>query len=79
MKKEIYDKIKPYLVPQFKILVEQYCQELFENVSNERKQSFDSGTKPDSNDSFEDNNVNRKFESHDYENPPSDEQGEAPR
>ena len=53
MKKEIYDKIKPYLVPQFKILVEQYCQELFENVSNERKQSFDSGTKPDSNDSFE--------------------------
>ena len=32
-----------------------------------------------SNDSFEDNNVNRKFESHDYENPPSDEQGEAPR
>ena len=57
MKKEIYDKIKPYLGPAFKILVEQYCQELFENVSNERKQSFDSGTKPGSNESSEEDDL----------------------
>ena len=55
MKKEIFDKIEPYLLKDFKILCDKYCQELLENVDNERKQSFDSGTKPDSNDSFEEN------------------------
>ena len=55
MKKEIFDKIEPYLLKDFKILCDKYCQELLESVDNERKQSFDSGTKPDSNDSFEEN------------------------
>ena len=55
MKNEIYDKIETYLLKEFKILNDQYCQELLESIDNERKQSCDSGTKPDSNDSFEEN------------------------
>ena len=53
MKKEIYNKLNTFLKQQFQILVEQYCKELFGSVTKERTQSFDSGTKQDSDDSFE--------------------------
>ena len=54
MKEEFYEKIKLYLEPQFKTLIDQFCQELFslEN-KNERRPSFDTGIKcQDDNDSL---------------------------
>ena len=55
MKKEIYDKLMTHLELKFKILVELYCKELFAIDNNERKLSFESRTKQDSNDSDEEN------------------------
>ena len=55
MKKEIYDKLMTHLELKFKILVDLYCKELFAIDNNERKLSFESRTKQDSNDSDEEN------------------------
>ena len=58
MKNELYDKIKPYLEQPFKLIVAQYCQEIFslEN-KNERRPSFDTGIKceEENNNSFNEN------------------------
>ena len=58
MKNELYYKIKPYLEQPFKLIVSQFCQEIFslEN-KNERRPSFDTGIKceEENNNSFNEN------------------------
>ena len=54
MKREIFDKLQKDLESQFKILVEQYCKELFDFVDDKRTSSFGSNAKTDSGEIFED-------------------------
>lgn len=73
MKNEIFEKNKIHLEKEFKKLVQQYCKESFNIDDNQRKFSFDSGTKPDSDDSFEENDDLEMIES---DTPLNDEEKE---
>lgn len=53
MKREIFDKLQKNLESQFKILVEQYCKELFDFVDDKRTSSFNSNAKTDTGEIFE--------------------------